>query len=111
MPWFLTSICSRETTRKIYEREPFQSAVSLPNRMRCFGFYNSHREAAKAAEENRCNMCECLYDYLVIEYIEEGIHPMVHVEEWYIWNDLLNRWVYLNGKPMEFQGIINFALG
>jgi len=75
---------------------------------RTFGYFQSLDEAFKSVEENRCNMQECLYNYLVIEGIKEGIHPLVEKEHWYEWTD--NKWMPCN-KPEFLKSIINFALG
>ena len=103
MPWFITA------ATRIKEMTPMQ--------LRCFGFYETCDEAFNAVEENRGNMRECLYDYLVIELIEQGIHPEVLVEYWFKWDseychpDMSHgRWLKCE-KPEEFNGIVNFALG
>lgn len=92
--WFLTSIVS---TQRV-------------NRTRTFGFYKEYSDAIEAVFENRCNMCECLYDYLVMEKIGEGIHPEVVEEIWFRFDDGLNGWM-LCEKPEFSQGTINWALG
>lgn len=75
---------------------------------RCFGFYDSFNKAWEAVKENRMNMHECLYTNLVIEEINEGIHPQVVNEWWYKWEN--NGWAKCE-KPERFTGIVNFALG
>ena len=68
--------------------------------------------------EYRCNMQEYLYNFLVMEYIEPGIHPEVHKEEWYVWdsdyvlpeNQGHGKWLRVE-KPLEFENVTNFALG
>lgn len=114
MPWFITSICGKETMEKMAKGyADIGKSHRLPSRKRTFGFYNSYNEAHRAVTENRCNLCECLYDYVVVEYIEEGIHPMVHAVDWWRWDQEKNRWIYLPQKdwPEEFQSICNWALG
>ena len=82
-------------------------------RKRTFGFYNTFNEGSAAVNENRCNIHECLYDYVVMEYIEPGIHPMVHSERWWEWDTEKRKWRLLSDgdKPKEFIGICNWALG
>ena len=111
MPWFITAICSKKTMQSTAEK--YQTLPVYIPRSRCFGFYNTYNEAYKAVEENRGSMCECLYDYIVMEYIEPGIHPMVHAVQWWAWNDASNKWDFLcqEDEPKEFRGTINFALG
>lgn len=98
MPWFITALISKKTS-------------DTPYRTRCFGFYNTYNEAAKAVENNYGSMQECLYDYIVIEYIEPGIHPTVEVERWWWWVEENRRWEDGIEKPEEFRGTVNFALG
>lgn len=98
MPWFITAI----TPNKI---------LGKPAITRTFGFYEKFIFAYDAITENRCNMHECLYEYIVLEYIEEGIHPDVIQEYWWHWVEINNRWEDRIGKPFELTGIINWALG
>ena len=100
MPWFITTVIGQEAINK---------APHYANRRtRTFGFYNEYYAALKSVEENRGSMCEGLYDYLVIEYIEQGIHSEVHKEEWFKW--IHPNWIPCD-KPEELKGIVNFALG
>ena len=103
MPWFLTSIAPKE--------DLVPPKRNLCRASRTFGFYTFYKEAFDAVFQNRGNMQECLYEYLVIEYIEPGIHPEVHIEEWYEWDKESSRWLMLVFKPKEFDGIVNWALG
>lgn len=106
MPWFLTSIIGKRVAnamvtmnngRKYYDSRPF-------------GFYNLEKDALKAVVKNRCNMHEALYEFLVIEHIEEGVHPPVENEEWFRWDYKKNCWKRCR-RPKQFLGLINFALG
>ena len=75
---------------------------------RTFGYFHTIDDAIKAVVENRGNMQECLYNYLVIEGIGEGIHRLAEQEIWYEWKD--GKWTLCN-KPEFLKSIINFALG
>ena len=99
MPWFITAIAPKTPER--------------PRQSRTFGFYNTYTEAYVACKENRGNMVECLYDYLIVEYIEPGIHPEVHLSVWWKWNEFERCWKYIFDEeaPKEFVGITNWALG
>lgn len=77
---------------------------------RCFGYYADPAEAVKAVRTNRCNMHEALYNYIVIETIEYGIHPEVKGEIWYQWDDDGNCWAPCD-KPEWSFGTINWAIG
>jgi hypothetical protein len=97
--WFITSIYLVKPENK---ESPARAETK-----RTFGYYSNPQEAIQAIVTNRCNMHECLYNYLVLENIGEGIHPEVHNEEWYKWEE---KWVPCL-KPLELVGIINWALG
>lgn len=110
MPWFITAICSKETMERIAEQA--KNPKYTPLRNHTFGFYNSYNEAYEAVSQNRGSMCECLYDYIVLEYIECGIHPMVHAEEWFVWDQHNRMWNYIGvNRPKEFDFVCNWALG
>lgn len=110
MPWFITSICSNEVLKEIREQYKDPKYVRP---QRTFGFFNTYMEAKTAISENKYNMYECLYDCLVLEYIEPGIHPLVIKTEWFVWDagHECGEWAGVNKCPKEFNGIINFALG
>lgn len=97
--WFITSIYLAVPENK-------ESSTRAETK-RTFGFYSHPADAIEAVVTNRCNMHECLYNYLVIENIGEGIHPSAEYEEWYKWED---KWVQCL-KPEPLVGIINWALG
>ena len=109
MPWFITAIAT--------ERDSIENPSLELKTKRTFGFYNTYNEAYKAVKENRSNMHECLYDFIVMEYIETGIHPTVFATEWWIWTRVdgydKEEWVLLpeDQLPSEFNGITNWALG
>jgi len=108
MPWFLTSILSKRAQRESVNYKDRRERI-----YRTFGFYNTYADAYKAVFENRCDMHECLYDLLVMEYIEEGIHPQVHTTQWWKWNDIENKWEFLSieDNPVDAIGTCNWALG
>lgn len=111
MPWFITSICSDEVLEKL-RHEIINPEYPRPQRT--FGFFDRYHEAFLAVKDNIGNMEECFYDWIVLEYIEPGIHPKVHVTEWYKWLNSTHspQWVPMGNKcPDEFKGITNFALG
>jgi hypothetical protein len=107
MPWFITSLISNETITRRAEKHGIRNEP----RSRTFGFANSYNEAFDWIQKNMGNMEECLYEYLVVEYMEAGIHPWVHCEHWFRWCTLTRSWRPIDEKPKEFVGITNWALG
>lgn len=75
---------------------------------RTFGYFDTLGKAYKAVSENQCNMQECLYNYLVIEGIGEGIHALCEEEHWFCWEG--SQWKVCE-KPGFLKGTVNFALG
>ena len=96
MPWFITTIVMKE--------------VGVPD-SRTFGFYNSHVDAYNAINNNIGNMHECLYRNLVLEYIEEGIHPNVYSRYWWKWSNEKNKWMEDEYPPKYLSQITNWAIG
>lgn len=96
----------------------FLTSIFLPakgsDRKRCtrtFGYFLTLQEAMKAREENRGNMMECLYNYLIIERFDPGIHSLAEEVYWAKWDDERNKWKAIDQPPPELVGIINFAIG
>ena len=75
---------------------------------RCFGFFSKLDDALQAVEENRCDMHECYYDYLVIEEFKSGIHPVGEEVQWFEWYE--NGWQSCY-KPEEISNVFNYAIG
>lgn len=100
--WFITAVKA--------SRESIGNPTLLVDTHRTFGFYKERSNACEAIDENRGNMQECLYNFLVLEELAEGIHPEVRVELWYKWDEQWRRWIPCN-KPSDLEGIINWALG
>ena len=93
--YFITAIVSKEIKNGKY----------LP---RTFGFSKSFRKAKQWVNDNIGNMHECLYDYIVIENINPGIHSDTKQEWWYEWHYC--RWIICQ-KPDWSVGRVNWALG
>ena len=84
--------------------------ASCERPQRTFGFFERYHEAFLAIKNNIGNMQEMLYDYIVLECIEPGIHSKVSAKEWYGWNMDEKRWVHTE-CPKEFEVVTNFAVG
>lgn len=101
--WFLTSIWF-----EVVAVHPVTGEIKTKRDCRTFGYYKGWDKAYAAVKENRCNMHECLYQYLVMENIGEGVHALANDEQWFKWTR--NRWKDCK-RPKELQGFTNWALG
>ena len=77
---------------------------------RCFGFYSSLSDAACAVETNRCDIFENYYKYVVIEEINEGIHPAVVSEYWFEWDAVKQKYMGTY-RPLCVGNYCNFSFG
>lgn len=105
MPWFITALCS---DKAMVELRKADHHMARPQRT--FGFFDHYHKAFLAVKDNAGNMQEFLYDCLVLEYIESGIHPRVYSPEWYQWDENQKEWCHTE-CPEEFRNVTNFALG
>lgn len=76
---------------------------------RTFGFFFNEKSAIDAVLNNKGNLEEYLYNYLVIEKLSEGIHPRVISEIWFQW--ITDRWIPIPQKPDYLKQYVNFSLG
>lgn len=75
---------------------------------RTFGHYHTQIDAEIAVDENRCDMHECLYNFIVVEEIGYGIHYLGDNQAWFEWKE--DKWQRTN-KPTWAEGILNWAIG
>lgn len=78
---------------------------------RCFGFFFTEKEAINAVLNNDCDIHECLYEYVVIEEINDGIHGGVVNEIWFEWNRKKSGWEKISKKPVFAKRICNWGIG
>jgi hypothetical protein len=100
--WFLTAIVVDEIIKGP------RGEIKTKHFNRTFGYYHGWLRAYTAVKENRCNMHECLYQYLVMERIGEGVHALADYVKWFKWSG--KNWKPCR-KPKMFQGLTNWALG
>lgn len=83
---------------------------------RIVGYFTDIEKAKQCVEEDWGGFCECLYNFIVIEKVYEGLYNLKanhldeQVEWWYSHNDESNKWVVCE-KPAEKENIINFGIG
>lgn len=101
--WFLTALWYELIA---YDKK--HDEYKTNQKTRTFGYYRGWSKAYQAVKENRYDMHECLYSYLVMERIGEGVHALATDEQWFRWGG--SRWVACR-KPTALQGLTNWALG
>ena len=78
---------------------------------RVFGYYEKEHDAHMAVLEDRCSMHECLYDYIVVEECNPGVHATNRVVQWYSWDYTSRQWEPC-GWPTDIPtNVVNFSMG
>ena len=75
--YFITGFIKRE----------FNGQVFNLGSSRTFGYYMNSSDAKEAVIHNACDMFEGIYNYVVIEHIEEGIYNPASGRLFFKWND------------------------
>ena len=76
---------------------------------RCWRFFHLLKDAKMCVKENRGEMNECFYEYLIIEEINEKMYNL-NKEYWYRWQNKDRKWIEVE-KPEIFKGVICFGMG
>lgn len=95
---------------KIYTVTAIDEIKMPPCNSRVFGWFTELEEAQEAVNENRYDLHECLYDFIVIEQISEGIHCCASKEWWYKWDREIRQFNPIE-KPKETKFIVNWGIG
>ena len=103
--WFLTGVSVDEST---IIRHPTNGEIKIKMDTHPFGYKFGKAEVLRAVQENEGEMHECLYNYLVIERIGQGVLALAKDEQWFKWND--GKWMACP-KPEWSNGLINWAHG
>lgn len=77
---------------------------------RTFGFVSTFAKAEQALNDNACDMHECLYDYAVVEDINQGVLSLAE-QRWVFKWDQHREGFFEIEEPKELQHYCNFALG
>lgn len=90
------------------ENTRFDSKEAEENDTRCFGYFKDKEKAIEAVKRNTFDMHETMYTYIVIEEVEEGIHPYAEIVQWFKYDRESNTY-----KPIEIDktGFCNYAIG
>lgn len=91
------------------------TGLDLSADTRCLGYYPTREEALLAVLENRCDLNEGIYKYIVVEKIDKGIHSITKEEIWFQWLQTgghlgEGNWHQIT-KPSETEHITNYAIG
>lgn len=86
----------------------FDSVEAKNHDSRCFGYFEKLSDAEEAVRKNRADMWETMYEYIVIERIGQGIHPVAEPVGWFQF-DIDSR----TYQPITVgrTGFTNYALG
>lgn len=80
----------------------------IKSNTRCFGYFRELRDAEEAVLNNVFDMWETIYNYIIIEEIEEGIHSISRKVNWYRYNEEKDRFEKINYNDEIF---CNYAIG
>jgi len=61
---------------------------------RTIGYYNKYEDAKNVVENNIGDICETIYNYAIIEGIEEGLYPTCDIQELYEVRDIVKDGIY-----------------
>lgn len=77
---------------------------------RVFGYYSTYEFAFEDVLANNCDIREFLYNFMVIEHIEEGLyqHPL---GEWFFEWDEDSQGYIETMKPLFLSHYVNFSIG
>lgn len=93
---------------------------------RCWGFFSTIEKAREYLIDDKFDICECYYEYVVIEEFQDGIpatspkfcatlNPDDIFMEWYKYNDReksMSKWVKLKRPPRgECYKLVNWGMG
>ncbi len=79
--------------------------------MRCVGYYDTFEAAETTVVNNNCDICEYLYNYCVIEKIEQGLYRYaLEGGRWFYKYNFEGTYDKIE-EPEEFKHIAGFALG
>lgn len=74
----------------------------------CFGYYKNFKFATQAVHNNYGDINETIYDYVVIEYIEEGLNPICKKNGFInLIMKIINMNLYQNRKHLKIYVILD----
>ena len=88
-----------------YEDKEFKD-----RKQRCFGYFETFKEAEKTVLNNCCDIWEAIHEYVVIEKIEDGIHQIDLSLTWYKWNFKKECYEKVD-RPDFAKGYVGWGIG
>lgn len=76
----------------------------------CRGYFKSFSEAEDVVINNKTDLWETCFEYIVIEEIPEGLYQSPLLVSWYKYNKELNKYERVN-QPKFASHLSGFALG
>jgi len=87
-----------------------QSQEYIEYSSKCVGYYFSLDDAVQAVKENGDDIHRTIYNYAVIEEIDEGIHLASKKEIWFKWDEETKRYESAD-KPQKIKNTGNLSMG
>jgi len=81
-----------------------------PSKRRTYGWYSKFGKAIEAVQDNRGELWEYCYDYIVVEEVKEGVWGLAVKEWWFKWNRRSKKYRSIN-KPNATKGTVNWSIG
>lgn len=95
--------------------EKFDDEYGYPSNSRCVGYYDNFEEADRVVRNNFGDICELLYNYVVIEKVKSGLYPACIERQFYKIYIENNDYDNIKYKPIDepecVKHIVNFAIG
>lgn len=79
---------------------------------RLVGWYKEKDDAFEAVRTNACDICECCYNYVIIEAVEEGLYqPAGHDSRWFFAYNRKTGGYDPLPEPAGYGSTVGFTIG
>lgn len=105
-----------EGLKSIYTITVIEDFKELKNKMltpigvRTMGFYFDKKTAVEVVENNETDLNETIYDYAIIERVQEGLYNCTNERTFYKFNYETREYEEIE-EPEGFKNIIGFSIG
>jgi len=104
-----TSVAPDELTHLTQKIYCIIAYCSHDHSSRCFGYFFSEHTAKSNLFKKWSSLVECLYDYFLIEEVDEGLHPISKITSCY--NVTEQNTLVESDIPASRKRIINWSIG